>query len=141
MLMETALGFGQIKGENLCLNKNTNVSNATSCLRLLSLRPEEYVRLAVGRYSAEGSYYAPAITVAGAEVFYMWKYIEKIDWCKVCHRFLGLKHKALEIQAAYFGTDVFDINCSWRRRQEHAGMSFEITLLGVLVALGGCVLI
>ena len=38
--METALGFGQIKGENPCLNKNTNVSNATSCLRLHSLRPE-----------------------------------------------------------------------------------------------------
>lgn len=77
--------------------------------------------------------YAPAITVAGAE-FFMWKYIEKIDWCKVWHRFLGLKHKALEMQAAYFGTDFFDINCSWRRRQDHAGMSFEITLLGVLFA-------
>lgn len=65
----------------------------------------------------------------------MWKYIEKIDWCKVWHRFLGFKHKALEMQVAYFGTDFFDINCSWRRRQDHAGMSFEITLLGVLFAL------
>lgn len=65
----------------------------------------------------------------------MWKYIEKIDWCKVWHRFLGLKHKALEMQVAYFGTDFFDINCSWRRRQDHAGISFEITLLGVLFAL------
>ena len=77
MLMETALVFGQIKGENPCLNKNTNVSNATSCLRLLSLRPEEYVRLAVGRYSAEGSYYAPAITVAGAEFFIFGNILKK----------------------------------------------------------------
>lgn len=65
----------------------------------------------------------------------MWKYIEKIDWCKVWHRFLGLKHKALEMQVAYFGTDFFDINCSWRRRQDHAGLSLEITLLGVLCAI------
>lgn len=65
----------------------------------------------------------------------MWNYIEKIDWCEVYHHFLGMKHKALEIQVAYFGTDFFDINCSWRRRQDHAGISFEITLLGVLFAL------
>lgn len=73
--------------------------------------------------------------MAGAEFFYMWKYIEKIDWCKVWHRFLGLKHKALEMHVAYFGTDFFDINCSWRRRQDHVGLSLEITLLGVLCAI------
>ena len=108
--------------------------NAASCLRLLSLRPAGDVRLAGGRYSAEGRYYAPAITVAGARIF-MWNYIEKIDWCKVYHHFLGMKHKALEIQVTYFGTDSFDISYSWRRRQDHAGISLEITFLGVLCAI------
>lgn len=65
----------------------------------------------------------------------MWNYIEKIDWCKVYHHFLGMKHKALEIQVAYFGTDAFDISYSWRRRQDHAGLSLEITLLGVRCAI------
>ena len=65
----------------------------------------------------------------------MWNYIEKIDWCKVYHHFLGMKHKALEMQVAYFGTDAFDISYSWRRRQDHAGLSLEITLLGVLCAI------
>ena len=65
----------------------------------------------------------------------MWNYIEKIDWCKVYHHFFLLKHKELEIQVAYFGTDAFDISYSWRRRQDHAGLSLEITLLGVLCAI------
>lgn len=65
----------------------------------------------------------------------MWKYIEKIDWCKVFHHFLGMKHKALELQMSYFGCDALDISYAWRRRQDHAGISLEITFLGVLCAI------
>lgn len=65
----------------------------------------------------------------------MWKYIEKIDWCKVYHHFLGMKYKALELQVSYFGCDAFDISYSWRRRQDHAGISLGVTLLGVLCAI------
>lgn len=65
----------------------------------------------------------------------MWNYIEKIDWCKVYHHFLGMKYKALELQISYFGCDAFDISYSWRRRQDHAGISLEVTLLGVLCAI------
>lgn len=65
----------------------------------------------------------------------MWNYIEKIDWYKVYHHFLGMKYKALELQISYFGCEAFDISYSWRRRQDHAGISLEVTLLGVLCAI------
>ncbi|MDD7578297.1 MAG: hypothetical protein PUK24_01980 [Elusimicrobia bacterium] len=65
----------------------------------------------------------------------MWNYIEKIDWCKGYHHFLGMKYKALELQISYFGCEAFDVSYSWRRRQDHAGISLEITLLGVLCAI------
>ena len=67
--------------------------------------------------------------------FLMWNYIEKIDWCKGYHHFLGMKYKALELQISYFGCKAFDVSYSWRRRQDHAGISLEITLLGVLCAI------
>lgn len=65
----------------------------------------------------------------------MWNYIEKIDWCKGYHHFLGMKYKALELQISYFGCEAFDVSYSWHRRQDHAGISLEITLLGVLCAI------
>lgn len=65
----------------------------------------------------------------------MWNYIEKIDWSKGYHHFLGMKYKALELQISYFGCEAFDVSYSWRRRQDHAGISLEITLLGVLCAI------
>lgn len=66
-----------------------------------------------------------------------WKYIEKINWCKVIHHFLRMKYKALDIQITYFGCDAFDINYGWERYTHHAGPRFYITILGVL--MGGCI--
>ena len=64
-----------------------------------------------------------------------WKYIEKINWSKVIHHFLGMKYKALDMQVAYFGCDAFEIECGCSRHTDHAGPSIEITVLGVLFGI------
>jgi len=64
-----------------------------------------------------------------------WKYVEKINWSKVIHHFLGMKYKALDMQIAYFGCDVFEIECGWARHTDHAGPSIEVTILGVLFGI------
>jgi len=60
-----------------------------------------------------------------------WKYIEKINWIKVFHHFLGMKYKAIEIQITYFGTDAFEIGGGWSRHKDHAGPNIQVTILGV----------
>lgn len=60
-----------------------------------------------------------------------WKYIEKINWGKVFHHFLGMKYKALDILLAYKGQNAFNIKGEYDRYRCHGGASFEIEVLGV----------
>ena len=64
-----------------------------------------------------------------------WKYIEKINWIKVIHHFLGMKYKALEMQITYLGHAAFEIECGWSRHTSHAGPRIEVTILGVSFAI------
>ena len=64
-----------------------------------------------------------------------WKYVEKINWSKVIHHFLGMKYKALDMQLAYFGCAAFEIECGWYRHTDHAGPSLDVTVLGVLFGI------
>ena len=60
-----------------------------------------------------------------------WKYIEKINWSKVIHNFLGMKYKALDMQVIYHGENAFRVEGDWDRYRCHAGPRCEIEVLGV----------
>lgn len=58
-------------------------------------------------------------------------YMACTKFCKCFHNFLGLKHKAFEIQIADTGWYWFGVEFNYRPRTSHAGADLCINILGI----------